>query len=70
MVAENIKRFMDENGIKQRTIAQKCGVPEGKISAILTGRTRLTADVFFLICKALGQSPDFFDPEKPEKESA
>lgn len=63
MVAEMIKAYIEEHGLKQTVIARKAGLSDQEISAYLTGRIRLPADKFFLICNAIGVSPEQFRPE-------
>lgn len=62
MVAEKIKQYIDEKGMKQGAVARKAGLTDQELSAYMTGRVRLTADKFFLICDALGESPEKFKP--------
>lgn len=64
MVAALLKAYIDELGIKQTVIARKAGLTDQELSAYLTGRYRLPADKFFMICNALGISPDKFNPNK------
>ena len=66
MVALEIKKYIDDHGIKQSVIAAKAGLTDVQLSAYLTGRIRLPADVFFTICAALEQSPERFAPNKKE----
>lgn len=63
MVAEKISIYMKERGIKGTVIAQKSGITQQQMSAILNGRMQLKADVFFRICDALGVPPETFDPK-------
>lgn len=60
MVADNISRYMIENGIKQKKIAEKSGISKCALSAILTKKRKLTADEYEKICNALGKEPNFF----------
>ena len=60
MVAQNLKAYIVDNGIKQRTIAAKAGLTEQILSDILTGRRRLLADEFVNICSALNKPPEYF----------
>ena len=53
MVAEKISNYMREKGIKGTVIAQKAGITQQQMSAILNQKMQLKADVFFRICEAL-----------------
>lgn len=70
MVAEKISIYMRERGIKGTVIAQKAGITQQQMSAILNQRMQLKADVFFRICEALEVSPEIFAPDKKTEISA
>ena len=70
MVAEKISNYMRERGIKGTVIAQKAGITQQQMSAILSNRIQLKADVFFRICEALEVSPEIFAPENTKEISA
>lgn len=59
-IAERIKAYIDENGIKQNFVAQKAGMSEDTLSKILCRRKRMLADEFLSICKALEIDPNTF----------
>jgi len=48
---EKVKLYRISNGFKQAFIAKKSGMSEKKLSAIETGRQRLTTDDFEVICR-------------------
>lgn len=60
MVQERLARYIREMGIKQSVISQKTGLDPVTISAIMTGRRKLTADEFEKICIALKKQPNDF----------
>lgn len=66
MVARKIRAYVDEQGIKYTALAQRVGITQQQMSAILTERTQLKADVFFKICEVLNVSPEMFDPNKKD----
>lgn len=68
MVAEKISAYMKDKGIKGTVIAQKAGITQQQMSAILNQKMQLKADVFFRICEALEVSPDMFAPDSEKKE--
>lgn len=63
MVAEKINAYMKAKGIKGTVIAEKAGISQQQMSAILNNRLQLKADVFFRICEALEVPPEMFAPD-------
>ncbi len=59
-VAEAVRDYLGENGIKQTHLAERCGWTKQKTNAIVTGRKRMTADEMAVICKAIGLPYAFF----------
>lgn len=57
-VYEKIKKYMEDNGIKQNYVSEKSGIPENTLSMILNGKRNLSADESILIFKALGVTPN------------
>lgn len=57
-VYEKIKKYMEDNGIKQNYVSEKSGIPENTLSMILNGKRKLDADEAVLIFKALGTTPN------------
>lgn len=70
MVAEKISKYMRERGIKGTVIAQKAGITQQQMSAILNQKMQLKADVFFRICEALEVPPEMFAPDSTKEISA
>ena len=64
MVADNIKNYLKEKGIKISFIAEQIDVPYATVNLMLNGKRRLTADVFSKICKVLEVPMDRFATEK------
>jgi DNA-binding Xre family transcriptional regulator len=64
MVQKKIKEYLDSHGIKAIKIARDIGLSQSTFSAIINGQRNLRVDEFFAICKALGVSPEVFDPDK------
>lgn len=62
MVNDNIKAAIEASGIKQKFIADKVGITENMLSAIITGRRKISADEFFRISDVLGmEAKDLFN---------
>jgi len=59
-VYEKVRAYIDENGIKQVSIAHKTGIPIATFNAILNGKRTMHADDLYAICEALKVSPEAF----------
>ena len=66
-VAERLRDYLAENGVKQTVIAQKAGIPLHAFNAALNGRRHLRADELCAICDALSVSPEIFTEHKKEE---
>lgn len=66
-VYEKVRAFIDENGIKQVTVAQKTGISAVTFNAIMNGKRTLYADDLRDICLALNVSPELFIDVKSVK---
>jgi transcriptional regulator with XRE-family HTH domain len=53
IVAQNIKNFISERGIKQSFIAEKANIPSSAFSKMLAGEQTIDMVAYFRICKAL-----------------
>ena len=72
IAAYNIKRIMNEKGLKQCAIAKKAGLTENQFSAMLCGRKRILADHLPSIAMALDVSPNALlcDGDAPDNKPA
>lgn len=59
-IYQKISLYINENGIKQRFISDKTGIPENILSMILNGKRKMDADEFVEIILALGVDANFF----------
>ena len=59
-VYEKVRAYIDEQGLKQKTIAEKAGIPNVTFNAIMNGKRTLYADDLKAICIALQVSPEMF----------
>lgn len=59
-MGEKIKMYLDSNGIKYKSVAEKAGIAYAAFSMVMTGKRRLQADEYFRVCEALGVPVDFF----------
>lgn len=51
---EEMKKYMEKNGLKQKKIAEKAGISEATICLILKGKRKCEAGEYAGICEALG----------------
>ena len=49
----DLKNFLDDKGLKQKCVAQKTGIQETVLSAILSGKRKCTLDEYIKICLVL-----------------
>jgi transcriptional regulator with XRE-family HTH domain len=59
-VQERVAEYVRNNGIMQKFIAEKTGLPAVKVSNILNLNQKMTADELELFCKALRREPSDF----------
>ena len=59
-VYEKVRAYIDGHGLQQDVIAQKAGIPEAVLQAMLNGKRTLYADDLRAICLALNVSPELF----------
>lgn len=61
---EEIRRYLKAHAISQATLAREIGVSDRMLRAVLTGRVRMTAELYLSICEALDVSVETFYPSK------
>lgn len=59
-VYEKVREYIDSQGLKQVSVAQKAGIPKTTFNAIMNGKRTLYADDLRAICLALNVSPELF----------
>jgi len=59
-VYQKVRAHIDDNGLKQVSVAEKAGIPKNTFNAILNGKRTLYADDLRAICLALNVSPELF----------
>lgn len=59
-VYEKVRKYIDENGIKQVAVAKKAGIPNVTFNAIMNGKRTMYAEDLREICIALNVSPEIF----------
>lgn len=62
MVFQKITKYLKEQGIKQKVVAEKAGFSEQQFSAMMNGNRKILGDDIAVICRVLGKEPnDFID---------
>lgn len=59
-VYEKVRAYIDEQGLKQKTVAERAGIPNVTFNAIMNGKRTMYADDLKAICVALQVSPELF----------
>lgn len=64
--SREMKNYIEEAGLKQKTISEKAGISEAALSLILQGKRRCEIGEYATICWALGVNTDkFLHPRMP-----
>ncbi len=58
MVNANVRAAIEDLGVKQKFIAEKTGISETSLSAMLNEKQKISADDFFAIAYALRIQPE------------
>lgn len=64
-VYEKVRAYLDDNGLKQVTVAKKAGISKVTFNAMMNGKRTMYADDLRAICLALNVSPELFIDVKP-----
>jgi len=59
-VYQKVRAYLNENGIKQKVVAQKSNISVTTFNAIMTGKRKMYADDLCAICNALKVKPETF----------
>lgn len=60
IVQKRLADYIRDNGIKQAWISRKTGITKNRLSGILTGKSKLTADEYEKIVTVIGRQPNDF----------
>lgn len=70
-VSKEIKMYLIENDITQRSIANMTGISAAKLNMSLNDQRRFTFEEFELILGAIGETADkFLRPKYPDQRGA
>lgn len=64
MKGSDIKKYMEENGIKQCFVSKETGIPANVLNMILNDNRKIEANEYMKICDALHVPLDQFRPTK------
>lgn len=56
----NIREVIEESGLKQKIVAERCEMPARKLNDILCFRKRLDAETIPVFCRVLNVKPERF----------
>lgn len=59
-VYEKVRSYIDENGLKQISVARRAGIPRSTFNAMMNGKRVMYADDLQAVCLALNVSPELF----------
>lgn len=59
-VYQKIKKYLEENGIKQKFLSDKTGIPENTLSMMLSGSRKIDADELVKIVISLNLDANYF----------
>lgn len=62
-----IKKYLQNNGIKQTFLAYRSGIETRRLNLMLNGNLGINADDYISICKALGKNIEDF--EYPDRQA-
>jgi transcriptional regulator with XRE-family HTH domain len=66
LVYQKVRAYLEEQGIKQKIVAEKIGMSVATFNAIMTGNRTMYADDLRAICYALNVAPETFIDFEPE----
>lgn len=64
LVHEKVKQYLEERGIRQSFIAEKCSMSATTFNAMMNGKRKMYAEDLRAICYALEVSPERFVESK------
>lgn len=67
MKGSNIKKYLEENGIKQSFVSEKTGIPAPILNMMLNDNRKIEANEYMRICDVIGVPLDYFKPRLPEE---
>ena len=65
-IVSAVRNYLQEHGIKQSFVSQKCGWSRQKTSCIINGKSKMTAEEYQALCKALKVPYELFLDDRKE----
>lgn len=59
-IHERLNNRINEKGLKQKFVSEKSGIPPDRLSKVLRGVRKMTADEFLKICVVIDEDPNTF----------
>lgn len=59
-VYQKVKQYLEEHGIRQSFVAEKCGISTSTFNSMLNGKRKMYAEDLRMICYALEVPPEAF----------
>lgn len=66
MRGSDIKRYLEENGIKQNYLSEKTGIPANVLNAIMNDKRKIEVNEYLKICDVLELPLDYFRPRSED----
>lgn len=67
MKGSDIKKYLEDNGIKQAYVSTKTGIPAPILNMMLNDNRKIEANEYMKICDAIGVPLEQFKPRLPEE---
>ena len=68
MKGSDIKKYLEDNGIKQAFVSEKTGIPAPILNMMLNDNRKIEANEYMKICDAIGVPLEQFKPRLPDVE--
>lgn len=62
MKGSDIKKYLEDNGIKQIFVSEKTGIPASILNMMLNDNRKIEANEYMRICDAIGVPLEQFKP--------
>lgn len=59
-IASTIRAYLQDHGIKQTFIAEKCGWSKQELSCIVNEKSKMTVEDYQTLCRAIGVPYELF----------
>lgn len=63
-INEQLRNYIEENGLRINFLAEKCGIHEKKFYRLISGKQKMTVEEYEQICKGISVDPGYFFKQK------